>query len=113
MGFGLILLCELLIIVIMVASSWVLYTKAGRQGWECIIPFYNTWVLTVIVGRPWWWLLLMLVPLVNVVIAVVLMADLAKSFGQSIAYAIGMLLLPFIFFPRSRTVRQGTWGRRR
>jgi hypothetical protein len=99
MGFALILLCELLIIVVLVASSWVIFTKAGRQGWEAIIPVYNTYVMTVIVGRPWWWLLLMFVPLVNLVIAFVLLVDLAKSFGKDIAYAIGMLLLPFIFFP--------------
>ena len=99
MGFVLILLCELLVVMVLIASAWVLYTKAGRQGWEGIIPIYSTYVMTLIVGRPWWWLLLMFIPLVNIIIAVVLLVDLARSFGQTVPYAIGMLLLPFIFFP--------------
>ena len=99
MGFFLILLCELLVLVVLIASAWVLYTKAGRQGWEGIIPIYSSYVMTLIVGRPWWWLLLMFIPLVNIIIAIVLIVDLAKSFGKSIPYAVGLFLLPFIFFP--------------
>ena len=52
-----------------------------------------------IAGRPWWWLLVLLIPLVNLVVYVVLSLDLAKSFGQSTAYGIGLAFLPFIFYP--------------
>ena len=41
----------------------------------------------------------MLIPLVNFIIAIILLIDLAKSFGKGVGFGIGLLLLPFIFFP--------------
>jgi hypothetical protein len=87
------------VVLLCLVASWMLYTKAGQPGWAAIIPIYNMYVLTKIVGRPWWWMLLYLVPLVNVVIAIIMTIDLAKSFGQGVAFAIGLILLGIIFFP--------------
>ena len=33
---------------------WKLFKKAGKNGWEAIIPYYNTWVLIEIAGLNWW-----------------------------------------------------------
>jgi hypothetical protein len=85
--------------VFMIASLWVVFTKAGQPGWAAIIPIYNTIVLLRIVGRPWWWLLLMFIPLVNIVVAIVVYIDLAKSFGKGVGFALGLVFLSFIFFP--------------
>ncbi len=52
-----------------------------------------------IVGRPWWWILLMLIPFVNFIILIILLIDLAKSFGKGVGFGIGLLLLAVIFFP--------------
>ncbi len=93
------ILLDIVLIVLMVASMWRIYTKAGKPGWAAIIPFYNIIVLLEIVGRPWWWLLLLFVPLLNLVIAIIVYIDLAKSFGKGVGFAIGLLLLSFIFFP--------------
>ena len=41
----------------------------------------------------------MLIPLVNFIILIILIIDLAKSFGKGVGFGIGLLLLPFIFFP--------------
>jgi hypothetical protein len=87
------------IIVIFIASLWKIFTKANQPGWAAIIPFYNIYVLTQIVGRPAWWIILFLIPCANIVVAIMLALDLAKSFGQSVGFAIGMILLPFIFYP--------------
>ena len=78
---------------------WGIFRKAGRSGWNAFIPIYNLIVLLEIVGRPWWWIFLLLIPVVNIVILAVLMVDLAKSFGQGIGFAIGLILLPIIFLP--------------
>lgn len=40
------------IIVAVIAGGWKMFTKAGQPGWACIIPFYNLYVITQIVGRP-------------------------------------------------------------
>ena len=80
-------------------SMWKIFVKAGQPGWAAIIPIYNAYILTKIVGRPWWWLLLMLIPFVNIVIAIILAIDLAKSFGKGGGFAVGLILLGFVFYP--------------
>jgi hypothetical protein len=85
-------------IVVYLAAGWVVYTKAGQEGWKSLIPIYNLYVLLKIVGRPGWWLLLYLVPLVNIVIWIIVSVDLAKSFGKGIGFAIGLILLTPLFY---------------
>jgi Family of unknown function (DUF5684) len=85
--------------ILMIAAWWKIFTKAGQPGWACIIPIYNLYVWCKIVGRPWWWILLMLIPFVNFIILIILIIDLAKSFGKGVGFGIGLLLLPIIFFP--------------
>ncbi len=92
-------LISLGIMVLMVASAWKIFDKAGEPGWAAIIPIYNAVVLLKIVGRPVWWLILMFIPLVGIIISLLVVVDLAKSFGQGIGYALGLLFLPFIFGP--------------
>ena len=96
---GLFLLCALAFVVLMIASLWVVFTKAGKPGWAAIVPVYNIIVKLEIVGRPLWWILLMFLPLVNIVVWIVISIDLAKSFGKDVGYGVGLALLPFIFHP--------------
>lgn len=56
-------------------------------------------VLLNIVRRPLWWIILLLIPIVNIVIGILVFVDLARAFGKGVGFAIGMLLLPFIFLP--------------
>lgn len=86
-------------LILMIAAMWKMFTKAGQPGWAVLIPIYNVYVMCKIAGRPGWWLLLMLIPLVNLIIFIILYVDIAKNFGSGVGFAIGMLLLPFIFFP--------------
>ncbi|MCB6971876.1 MULTISPECIES: DUF5684 domain-containing protein [Butyricimonas] len=45
-------LIYLLIVVLMLVSMWKIFEKAGRQGWEGIIPIYNIYVMLQIINRP-------------------------------------------------------------
>jgi len=99
MAAAIVLLLELALLVVIVAGFWKVFVKAGQPGWAAIIPIYNCYILLKIVGRPAWWLILLFIPLVNFVIAILLAIDLAKSFGKSTGFAIGLLLLGFIFYP--------------
>jgi hypothetical protein len=99
MAFGILGLIYLAVVVLMIASMWVIFTKAGKPGWAAIIPIYNLVVLLEIVGRPIWWIVLMLIPFVNFIIGILLTIDLAKSFSKSIGFALGLLFLPFVFAP--------------
>lgn len=89
----------LVILVLYIAGLWKVYTKAGQPGWACIIPIYNFIVLLRIVGRPWWWILLMLIPFVNLVIAILVTVELATVFGKGGGFAVGLIFLGFIFVP--------------
>jgi len=85
---------------VIISALWKTFQKAGEPGWAAIIPIYNTLVLLRIVEKPWWWLFLLLVPYVNIVFGVWVLNLLGKRFGKSEGFTIGLLLLPFIFYPK-------------
>lgn len=87
------------LVVFIIACMWKIYEKAGQPGWAAIVPIYNLIVLLKIVGKPWWWLLLMLIPIVNYVFIIWTYNLLSKSFGKSEGFTVGLLLLGIIFFP--------------
>ena len=89
----------LLIGLLMIVAMWKVFTKAGQPGWASIIPIYNLYVWCRIVGRPWWWILLMLIPFVNFIILIILCIDMAKSFGKGAGFGIGLAFLGIIFLP--------------
>jgi len=96
---GVIIVIYLAIIVLMIASMWTIFSKAGKPGWASIVPIYNLIVLLEIVGKPWWWLLLMLIPIVNIVILIIVYHNLSLSFGKDGGFTVGLILLGIIFLP--------------
>lgn len=62
LGGGIIVLSLLVIalIVIFIVANWKMFKKAGKNGWECIVPFYSFWVLVEISGLNWWRFLLLI-----------------------------------------------------
>lgn len=89
----------LLFALLLIVAMWKVFTKAGQPGWASIIPIYNLYIWCKIVGRPWWWILLMLIPFVGIIVAIILCIDLAKSFGKGAGFGIGLALLGIIFWP--------------
>jgi hypothetical protein len=85
--------------ILIIASIWKLFTKAGQPGWAAIIPIVNTYFLCKVAGRPGWWVILMFIPLVNFVIWIIISIDIAKNFGKGTGFGVGVALLSFIFVP--------------
>ena len=83
--------------LLMLATLWRLFSKAGESGWKCLVPVYGAVVFQRILGRPAWWVVLMLIPVVNLVIAIVECFDLAKVFGKGAGYALGLIFLGPLF----------------
>lgn len=83
--------------VFMIASVWMIFTKAGKPGWAAIIPIYNIIIMLEIGGKPWWWLFL--VWILAPVFGIWMINLISLSFGKSTGFTIGMLFLPFIFWP--------------
>jgi hypothetical protein len=78
---------------------WV-FRKAHQPWWAAIVPGYNIYVLVVRVARlsPLWFLLLF-VPAVQIVAAFLVNAEVARRFGRSEAFGLGLTLLGFVFYP--------------
>lgn len=93
------LLIYLGLVLIYVAGMWQVFQKAGQKGWFAIIPILNLYVLIKIAGRESWWLILALIPCVNFVVLAIVSIDVAKAFGKSEGYGIGLWLLGIIFYP--------------
>ncbi|MFP9097538.1 DUF5684 domain-containing protein [Flavobacterium sp. RHBU_24] len=87
------------ILILMIISQWKIYEKAGKPGWAVLVPIYSTIVLIEIIKKPGIWLLWFLIPGVNIIFAIWAINLLSKSFGKSEGFTIGLLFLPYIFYP--------------
>lgn len=99
-GVGIVvMLVYLAVIVLMVASYWMIFSKAGKPGWAVLVPIYNIVVMLQIVGKPLWWILLLFIPIVGAVIGIILSVLMAERFGKGVGYGVGLAFLPFVFGP--------------
>lgn len=94
-----ILVVSLILMVIILAATWEIFIKAGQPGWASIIPIYNMVVMLKVVKKPTWWVILIFVPIGNFIIGLVVHYELAKVFGKGFGYTLGLIILPFIFYP--------------
>jgi uncharacterized protein DUF5684 len=103
---------------------WRVFDKADQPGWAAIVPVYNSIVLLRITGYPDWLIILQLIPgaiyplagiapalalvsagiqligsIGSLVVWVLICTELAKRFSQGAGFAIGLIFLPFIFYP--------------
>src|SRR5690606_17531379 len=65
------------------AGTWKLYRKAGRKAWEALVPVYNAVILMKIINRPWWWVILLFIPIINLIMFPVIWVETARSFGRN------------------------------
>ena len=90
----------LIVILIGIICYWKLFEKAGRRGWEAIIPIYSNYVMLKLSGRPTWWLILLFIPGVNLIVGVGIFIDFIKSYGkftfreQAAGVILGIYYLP-------------------
>lgn len=90
---------QLIVGLLSLASLWIIFQKAGIAGWKAIVPIYNFYKLLHLVGKPGWWLLLLLVPLVNIIVALYVTHLVSLSFGKDLPFTLGLVFLPFVFYP--------------
>ena len=64
-------------------GTWKLYNISGNKGWQSFIPVYNILVLLKIVNRPWWWIFILILPVLNIIIIPVLWVEISRSFGKN------------------------------
>lgn len=85
--------------ILVLISQWKIYKKAGKKGWECLIPIYNIIVLLQIVELPMWYLALFFVPFANIYAMFKIYIELAHKFGKSTGFGVLTIFFNFICFP--------------
>lgn len=84
-------------IIVSIVAMWEVYSKAGRPGWAAIVPFYSEYVLFDVVYGNGLKFLLLLVPLYNIYLGIKVKLDLAKAFGKSAGFGVGLIFLSPVF----------------
>lgn len=97
--FGTIMFISLALLLIIIVSMWKIFTKAGKPGWAAIVPIYNYIVLLEIINKPVWWIILLIIPLVNIIFIFIILNRLSEVFGQGIGMTLLLIFVPFIGFP--------------
>lgn len=111
--FGIIIMLVALAVgIIQTIAFWKIFKKAGKGGWEAIIPFYGNWVLMEISGLNWWWFLFLFAPFVLSFVGLSWLGylanlfamfncyfNLAKKFNKSTGFAVCLTLFTPICAP--------------
>jgi hypothetical protein len=73
-------------LAVYVYMSYSLQTIAVKtntaNGWLAWIPVANLYLMCKTAGKPGWWLVLFIIPLVNIVITVIVWMEIAKARGK-------------------------------
>lgn len=113
--------------VLAIVALWKIFTKAGEEGWKAIIPFYSGYILYKICWKTkMFWitmgclfggvvlgmicmvsespilislgaLAMMAGVIAGLVLSIISSVKLAKAFGKSGGFAVGLILLGTIF----------------
>lgn len=94
-----IIIFSLVLMLISVISYWKIFNKAGKPGVASIIPIYNSIVMIQIAKLSLVYLVLLLIPVVNIFAIFKINIEIAKKFGNKTGFGVGMTLLPIIFAP--------------
>ena len=83
--------------VLLIIAQWRIFTKAGEPGWASLIPIYNTYVLYKITWGDGLRFLLLLIPIYNIILSIQTNIRMARAFGKSDGFAVGLIFLPNVF----------------
>lgn len=97
-------------VVFFIVSWWKMYTKAGRPGWSNFIPVYGWVEFFNIAWGNGVYFLFMLIPGVNVLVAILSVQKLSEAFGHGLGFTLGLFFFPYVFIPilglgKSRHIR--------
>ena len=79
-------------------GTWNLYQRAGRKAWEAAIPFYNSYILTKIIDRPWYFVILMFMPIIQLLIIPILWIDMIYAFNKRKSIHVLLVILTLGFY---------------
>ncbi len=80
----------------LILGYWLLFMKAGEEGWMSLVPLLNTYKMFEMVYGNGWKMLLLLVPGLNIAVYIGYCIRFAQVFDRHWAFGIGMLICPQI-----------------
>lgn len=88
------------ITILRVIGLWKLFEKAGRPGWEAVIPVYSIYIMIKLSGRPSWWIIWYFIPVINIIMLIGIRIDFIKGYGKyTFLEHAGAVILAFVMFP--------------
>lgn len=96
------LIIQLALVLLPAPGLYLLFKKAGlgAQSWKAFIPFYNTWIIQELAGRPKHWVFWQLVPVMGWFITMGLLVEFVKTYGKFHLWEHALAaLLPVIYLP--------------
>lgn len=104
-------------IVFSLRGLWLIFEKAGHEGWKAVIPVYHHVIITRIAGLSAWWTLpmLLLIPIlaardkgVKAICLILLFLwwgwlcqRIAKRFGKGVGFGLGLTVPGTDFYFRT------------
>lgn len=93
-------LISLLLVLLPAPGLARLFQLAGLPAWKAYIPFYNTWLIQGLTGRPKHWVFWQFIPVIGWFITPGMYIEFAKVFGRfSVLDHIAASLLAPLYFP--------------
>ena len=94
---GVIVVAMIVWIIIAVIANWRIFTKAGEDGWKCLIPFYNQYVRF---GFTWdttyFWVVLGIAVVGSIITALKIPVTVSLTFLLLTSVHLWVLCNPFI-----------------
>jgi hypothetical protein len=84
-----------------VIAGWLgLFPKAGQPRWAALVPIYNIYILVVhVAGLSRLWFVLIMLPPMNVIASILVNVEVAKRFGRTETFGVGMSVFGFVLYP--------------
>lgn len=96
---GIFLLLAIALYLVPAAGMWKAFKKADQPGWGAFVPLLNLFYLVEIADKPTWWVALPFVPVIGWLLLLTLFVDVGKQFGKGPGTGLGLVFLPFVFWP--------------
>jgi len=79
---------------------WGTYQKAGFKGFYSLIPLYNYFIWLKIIDKPLWWYIFLLLPFINVFMAMLMIVETLKSYHmRGLHQQAAAVILPIVVLP--------------
>ena len=78
-----------------------IFAKAGAPSWAGWVPGYNLFVWNRILGKPWYWIILLLVPGINLLMLIIYNVNTSIAFNErTLKQHVIAALTPWTTLPR-------------